>query len=46
MQLSCSPRAVVRLKKPHGYDVGLENSLHELRSRLISRAKEQRDRVE
>ena len=46
MQLSCSPRAVVRLKKPHGYDVGLENSLHELRSRLISRAKEHRDRVE
>ena len=46
MQRSCSPRAVVRLKKPHRYDVGLENSLHELRSRLISRAKEQRDRVE
>ena len=45
-QLSCSPRAVVRLKKPHGYDVGLENSLRKLRSRLISRAKEQRDRVE
>src|SRR5205809_1642703 len=46
MQLSCSPPAVVRLKKPHGYDVGLENSLRELRSRLISRANEQRDRVE
>jgi nicotinate phosphoribosyltransferase len=46
MQLSCLPRAVGRLKKPHRYDVGLENSLHELRSRLISRAKEQRDRVE
>src|SRR5437762_7171975 len=46
LQLSCSPPAVVRLKKPHGYDVGLENSLRELRSRLISRAKEQRDRVE
>jgi nicotinate phosphoribosyltransferase len=46
MQLSCSPRAVVRLKKPHRYDVGLENSLRKLRSRLISGAKEQRDRVE
>ena len=42
-QLSCAPPSVVRLKKPRSYDVGLENSLHELRSRLISRAKEQRD---
>jgi nicotinate phosphoribosyltransferase len=45
-QLSCAPPAVVRLKKPRGYNVGLENSLHELRSRLISRVKEQRDQVE
>jgi len=42
-QLRCVPPAVVRMKKPRSYDVGLENSLHELRSRLVSRAKEQRD---
>jgi nicotinate phosphoribosyltransferase len=42
-QLSCAPPPAVRLKKPRSYDVGLEKSLHELRSRLVSRAKEQRD---
>src|SRR6266513_1555019 len=45
-QLSCSPPEILKFEKPRRYDVGLENSLHELRSRLISRAKEQRNRVE
>ena len=45
-QLSCAPPEILKFERPHRYDVGLENSLHELRSRLISRAKEQRDRVE
>jgi nicotinate phosphoribosyltransferase len=45
-QLSCAPPEILKFEKPHRYDVGLENSLHELRSRLISRAKKQRNRVE
>ena len=46
MQLSCSPPEILKFEKPRRYGVGLENSLHELRSRLISCANEQRDRVE
>ncbi|PYJ51581.1 MAG: hypothetical protein DME83_07200 [Verrucomicrobia bacterium] len=46
VQLSCSPPEILKFEKPRRYGVGLENSLHELRSRLISRANEQRDRVE
>src|SRR6266480_5969578 len=42
LQLSCSPPEILKFEKPRRYGVGLENSLHELRSRLISRAKEQR----
>jgi nicotinate phosphoribosyltransferase len=40
-QLSCAPREILRLKNPTPYKVGLERSLHELRSELIARAKEQ-----
>jgi nicotinate phosphoribosyltransferase len=39
-QLSCAPPEILRLKQPAGYTVGLERSLHELKSTLISRAKE------
>src|SRR5213082_3354898 len=46
MQLSCSPPEILKFEKPRRYGVGIENSLRELRSRLISRANEQRDRVE
>ena len=45
-QLSCAPPEILKFEKPRRYDVGLENSLHELRSKLISRAKKQRNRVE
>ncbi len=40
-QLSCLPPDVVGLENPRPYTVGLEKSLHDLRSRLIARAKEQ-----
>lgn len=40
-QLSCAPREILRLNDPQPYTTGLELSLHELRSRLIARAKEQ-----
>jgi hypothetical protein len=40
-QLSCAPPEILRLKDPAPYKIGLERSLHELRSSLISRAKEQ-----
>ena len=40
-QLSCAPPEILRLKDPVPYKIGLEQSLHELRSSLISRAKEQ-----
>ena len=40
-QLSCAPPEILRLKDPVPYKIGLERSLHELRSSLISRAKEQ-----
>src|SRR5881392_1739401 len=39
-QLRCAPPEILRLKDPAPYKVGLERSLHELRSSLISRAKE------
>jgi nicotinate phosphoribosyltransferase len=41
-QLSCAPPAVLRLNDPQRYDVGLEASLHDLRSELVARAKQQR----
>jgi nicotinate phosphoribosyltransferase len=41
-QLSVAPPAILKLKKPSPYEVGLEKSLHELRSTLIVRAKEER----
>jgi nicotinate phosphoribosyltransferase len=40
-QLGCLPPEVMRLENPRPYKVGLERSLHELRSTLIARAKEQ-----
>jgi nicotinate phosphoribosyltransferase len=42
-QLSSAPPAILQLSRPPPYTVGLEKSLHELRSTLIARAKEQRD---
>ena len=40
-QLNCLPPKVVRLDNPCVYSVGLEKSLHELRSTVIAHAKEQ-----
>jgi nicotinate phosphoribosyltransferase len=40
-QLSSAPPEILRLNDPVPFAVGLERSLHELRSSLISRAKEQ-----
>jgi len=40
-QLSCAPPEISRLKDSTPYKIGLERSLHELRSGLIARAKEQ-----
>src|SRR6266567_8833342 len=40
-QLSCAPPEILRLKNPAPYKIGLERSLHGLRSTLIARAKEQ-----
>jgi Nicotinate phosphoribosyltransferase C-terminal domain len=42
-QVSSAPAAILKLKRPRPYKVGLEKSLHELRSTLIEEAKEQRD---
>ncbi|HEU5247928.1 MAG TPA: nicotinate phosphoribosyltransferase, partial [Candidatus Udaeobacter sp.] len=39
-QLSCVPPEILRLNDPIPYKIGLERSLYELRSTLISRAKE------
>jgi nicotinate phosphoribosyltransferase len=39
-QFSCAPPEILQLKDPHPYTIGVERSLHELRSRLIARAKE------
>jgi len=38
-QLSCAPREILQLENPAPYKIGLERSLHQLRSTLISRAK-------
>jgi len=40
-QLGCAPTEILRLKDPTPYKIGLERSLHDLRSGLIARAKEQ-----
>jgi nicotinate phosphoribosyltransferase len=40
-QLSCAPPELLQLKDPTGYKIGLERSLHELRSALIEHAKEE-----
>ena len=40
-QLSYAPSEILRLKGPAPYKVGLDQSLHELRSTLIARANEQ-----
>jgi nicotinate phosphoribosyltransferase len=40
-QLSCAPPEILRLNDPAPYKVGLERSLHELRSQLIGHAKEE-----
>jgi nicotinate phosphoribosyltransferase len=40
-QLGSLPPEVLRLKNPRRYDVGLETSLHKLKSQSIERAKEQ-----
>lgn len=45
-QLSCAPAEVIKLNNPRRYDVGLESSLHRLRSKLIARVKDQRDEPE
>lgn len=39
-QLSCAPPGILQLNDPTCYKVGLERSLHGLRSKLISRAME------
>ena len=40
-QLSCAPPEILQLKDPRPYKIGLERSLHELRSKLIAHAKEE-----
>jgi nicotinate phosphoribosyltransferase len=40
-QLSCAHPEILRLKDPAPYKVGLERSLHELRSNLITRVRQQ-----
>jgi nicotinate phosphoribosyltransferase len=40
-ELSCAPPEILQLNNPTAYTMGLERSLYELRSSLISRAKEQ-----
>ena len=40
-QLSCAPPEILRLKDPAPYKIGLERSLHELRSKLIARVRQQ-----
>src|SRR5205809_2850775 len=44
-QLSRLPPEIVRLDKPRAYPVGLEKSLHELRSTLITQAGERQRRL-
>jgi nicotinate phosphoribosyltransferase len=38
-QLSCAPPEILKLRDPQPYKIGLEQSLHELRSKLIAHAK-------
>jgi nicotinate phosphoribosyltransferase len=40
-QLSCAPREILQLNDPVRYKIGLEQSLHELRSKLIAHARGQ-----
>jgi nicotinate phosphoribosyltransferase len=40
-QLSCAPPEILQLKNAAPYKIGIEQSLHEIRSSLVSRAKEQ-----
>jgi len=40
-QLGCAPPEILQLHDPQPYKIGLERSLHELRSHLIERAKKQ-----
>jgi nicotinate phosphoribosyltransferase len=40
-QLRCAPPEILRLKNPIPYKIGLERSLHELRSKLIKRVRQQ-----
>ena len=40
-QLSCAPPEILQLKDPTPYKMGLERSLHELRSKLITRVRQQ-----
>jgi nicotinate phosphoribosyltransferase len=40
-QLSCAPPEILRLENPTAYKVGIERSLHDLRSKFIARAKKQ-----
>jgi nicotinate phosphoribosyltransferase len=40
-QLGCAPPEILQLKDPVPYKTGLEQSLHELRSKLIARARQQ-----
>lgn len=40
-QLSCAPPKILQLKDPAPYKIGLERSLHELRSGLIERVRQQ-----
>src|SRR5262245_32608958 len=42
-QLSCAPPEILQLNNPVPYKIGLERSLYELRSKLIARAREQRE---
>jgi nicotinate phosphoribosyltransferase len=39
-QLGCAPPEILQLNDPQPYKIGLERSLHELRSALIAHAKE------
>ena len=43
-QLSSAPPAILKLKRPRRYKVGLEASLHRLRSTLIAHAKERQNK--
>jgi nicotinate phosphoribosyltransferase len=42
-QLSSAPPEILQLKDPRPYKIGLERSLYELQSKLIARAKKQRE---